>query len=136
MAWVWPLHYRHVWRRNVCLGSNIVLRPYGKCAFVSWIEPDHDSIRIKTSFALIARDVLSFGDTKILPKCLRERLWTGLILSPSGHWRKRPRSLKVPHGTVTRRTWSSRRYRYSKVSSAAVFCSDSLLPKMPQYRYY
>lgn len=24
MAWVWPLHYRHVWRRIVCLGSNIV----------------------------------------------------------------------------------------------------------------
>lgn len=29
MAWVWPLHYRHVWRRNVCLGSDTVLRLSG-----------------------------------------------------------------------------------------------------------
>lgn len=126
MAWVWPLHYRHVWRRNVCLGSNTVLRPPGvRVRLVnragSWLCPNQNKPRIDHNRRIV------ISDNFISPKCLRERLWTGLILSPSGRWRRRLRNRRVRRGTVTRRTWSCRRCHYSKVSYAYLSLSAALL---------
>lgn len=77
---------------------------------ISWHYPNQNNCRINQNLPIVN------WDTFLLPKCLRERLWIGLILSPSGRWRKRLKSLRVPPGTAIHKMWSSKLCPCSKVS--------------------